>query len=441
MAETGTASTVTPSVSTAVTYAIGPVSETAAAAQVFNGLYGFRVSDPLVLPGTPVTGSVVRWSATVPAGTTVAVETSINNGASWDLATNNQPVPRLTAGDTVTRAVLTRVTLTRPTLAATPPKVAWLEVRVACDSGTYELVPLAHGLIDKVTVRTAAGSTGGASSSSGGGAGIVSRGGGQTGGGTSIKIHGVDLSRAIKRNQWQQPFFVPVDTNYADAVKAMVLDRLPSQTEFSLASTEHVTPLLVFGVDQGGDPWQDIADMATAIGFECFFDPAGVFVFRPVPDPRRGEPVWVFDEAAQPTVTEVKRELTDEQTINYVVVKGESTSTKNPVSAYAYDDDPSSPTYVDGPYGTVTARLTFPLIKTQEQAQAAADATLLNSLGAADTVTLSIVPMPALEPGDIVEVTVPDPKVSGVYMINQMTTSLSPAEAQQLTCFRQSNNR
>lgn len=441
MAETGTASTLTPSVSTAVTYAIGPVSETTAAAQVFNGLYGYRVSDPLELPGTPVTGSVVRWSATVPAGTTVAVETSINNGASWDLAANNQPVPRLSAGDTVTRAVLTRVTLTRPNLAAAAPKVAWLEVRVACDSGTSELVPLAHGLIDKVTVRTAAGSTGGGSSSSGGGAGIVSRGGGQTGGGTSIKVHGVDLSRAIKRNQWQQPFFIPVDTNYADAVRAMVLDRLPSQTEFSLASTEHVTPLLVFGVDQGGDPWQDIQDMATAIGFECFFDPAGVFVFHPVPDPRRGEPVWVFDEAAQPTVTEVKRELTDEQTINYVVVKGESTSTKNPVSAYAFDDDPSSPTYIDGPYGTVTARLTFPLVKTQEQAQAAADATLLNSLGAADTVTLSIVPMPALEPGDIVEVTVPDPKVSGTYMINQMTTSLSPAEAQQLTCFRQSNNR
>lgn len=442
MAETGTASVITPSVSTAVTYAIGPVSEQDVGAQVFNGLYGFRVSDPLVLSGDPVTGSVVRWVATTPPGTTVTVETSINYGASWDPAVNNGPVARLRPGDTVTRAVLTRVTLTRANAADPSPKVSWLEVQVSCDTSIDELVPLAHGIIDKVTVRTAAGSTGGGSTSGGGGgAGVASRGGGQTGGGTSIKIHGVDLSRAIKRNAWQQPFFIPSGMNYADAVKAMVVDRLPSQTEFSLASTEHTTPLLVFGVDQGGDPWQDIQDMATAVGFECFFDPAGVFVFRPVPDPRRGEPVWRFDEDANPTVVDVKRELADEQTINYVVVRGESTSSKNPVSAFAFDDDPSSPTYVNGPYGTVTARLTFPLITTQEQAQAAADATLLNSLGAADTVTLNVVPMPALEPGDIVEVNVPDPKVSGTYMINQMTTSLAPAEAQQLTCFRQTSNR
>lgn len=440
MAETDTASAITASVSTAVTYTVKPAAETAAAAQIFNGLFGFRVSDPLTLPGTPVTGSVVRWAQTVPAGASVTVETSINNGASWDLATNNGPVPRLRPGDTVTRSVLTRVTLTRTSLGGQSPKVSWLEVRVSCDASVDELVPLAHGIIDKVTVKTTAGS-GGGGSGAGGGGGVTSRGGGQVGGATSIKVHGVDLSRAIKRNAWQQPFFIPSGMNYADAAAAMVRDRLPSQTAFSLVSTEHVTPLLVFGVDQGGDPWQDIQDIATAIGFEAFFDPAGVFVFRPVPDPRRGEPVWEFDEDANPTVTEAKRELTDEQTFNYVVVKGESTSSKNPVSAYAFDNDPSSPTYVNGPYGTVTARLTFPLITTHEQAQAAADATLLNSLGAADTVTLTVVPMPALEPGDIVTVNVSDPKVSGTYMINQSTTPLSPAEPQQLTCFRQSNNK
>lgn len=441
MAETGTASTITPSVSTAVTFAIAPVSEQGSGAPVSNGLSGFRISDPLELSGDPVTGSVVRWQATAPPGTTVTVETSINYGASWDLAVNNAAVPRLRPGDTVTRAVLTRVTLARQSLADPSPTVAFLEVQVAVDVGVDELVPIAHGIIDKDSIKANSGTSGGGSSSGVSGSGVTSRGGGQYGGGTSLKIHGVDPSRAIKRNGWQQPFFIPGGTNYADAVRQMVLDRLPSQTEFSLASTEHVTPLLVFGADQGGDPWQDIAEMATAVGFECYFDPAGVFVFRPVPDPRRGEPVWAFDIASAPTVTEAKRELTDEQTFNFVVVKGESTSTKNPVTAFAFDDDPSSPTYVNGPYGVVTTRLTFPLIITQEQAQAAADAILLNSLGAADTVTITVVPMPALEPGDVITVNVPDVKASGTYLINQISTSLSPAEPQQLTCFRQSTNR
>jgi hypothetical protein len=47
--------------------------------------------------------------------------------------------------------------------------------------------------------------------------------------------------------------------------------------------------------------------------------------------------------------------------------------------------------------------------------------------------------MPALEPGDVITVNVPDTKAAGTYLINGMTTPLSPAEGQQLTCYRQSS--
>lgn len=443
MAETDVASAITLSVSTAVTYTIQPVAEVSIAAQVFNPLEGYRISDPLILPGTPVTGSVVRWAAITPSiGATVTVQTSINNGASWDTAVNDAPVPRLQSGDTTTLQVLTKVTLTRVSVTDLSPQIQFLELQVSCDSSTDELIPIAYGMINKVETTTTGGSTGGGSSSSSGGSGngINSTGGGQTGGGTAIKISGVDPSRAISRNGWQQPFTIPSGLNYGDAAAAMVVNRLPTQTAFSLASTQFVTPLLVYGVSDAGDPWQDILDLATAVGCEAFFDPTGTFVFRPVPDPRRGNPVWAFDDNSNPTVVEAKRELSDEQTYNYVVVLGESTSSANPVSAFAFDNDPSSATYVNGPYGTVPTRLTFPLITTQAQAQSTADALLLNSLGAADTVTLTCVPMPALEPGDIVTVDVEATEASGTYMINSMTTPLSPAAPQQLTCFRQSNN-
>ena len=102
------------------------------------------------------------------------------------------------------------------------------------------------------------------------------------------------------------------------------------------------------------------------------------------------------------------------------------------------DLDPSSPTYVNGPFGRVSQRLTFPLIKTQSAAQAAANATLYNSIGGTDTVTITCVPFAPLEPGDIVKIVSSDVKANGTYMIQQMTTSLSPADPQQLVCFRQS---
>lgn len=441
MADVGAVSTITPSVSTAVTFTIGAVSEFDGGAQTFNQLSGYWISDPLVLPGTPVTGSVVRWSATIPAaGSTVTVETSINNGASWDKATNGGTVPRLRSGNTVTQQILTRVTLTRVFSFDTSPSVNFLDVRVSCDSAIDELVPLAHGMINKVEVTETGGTTGSGSGGGGGGSGVTVTGGGQKGSGLSIKISGVDPSRAISRNTWQQPFFVPSGMSYAAAVQMMVQNRLPSQTneQFSLASTTSVTPLLLFGVGQGGDPWQDIQDLAAAIGYEVFFDPAGVCVFRPIPDPTKGIPVWAFNEDLNPTMVEAIRELNDEDTVNYVVVKGASTSSVNPVTAYAFDNNPSSSTYVDGPFGTVSAVVTMSQIITQTDVQAAANAFLNNSLGAAEKVTLTCVPMPALEPGDIVTVNVPDVKASGTYLINEMTTPLSPAEPQTLICYRQS---
>lgn len=439
MAETGTASTITPSVSTAVTFAIEPVVEVGTGLPIYNGLFGYWMSDLIVLPGNPVTGSVVRWAATVPANSSLTVETSINGGASWDAATNNGPVARLREGDITTPAVLARITMTRTSLAGTSPKVSFFELLVSVDASVDELAPIGHGMVDKVTVSSgseSAGSSSGAPLSGG----VIGRGGGLTGGGTSITVHATDLSRAVARNVWQGPFTVPGGINYGAAVRLMILDRLPSQTEFSIATTTRLTPLLVYGLTQGTDPWQDIQELAAAVGFEAFFDARGVFTFRPVPDPRYGVPVWRFDDTDNTNVVEAKRLLSDESTFNDIVVIGQSSSSQNPVSAEAFDDDPSSPTYILGPYGRVSQRVTFSLITEQQQAQDAANATLYNSLGAAETVTLVVIPMPALEPGDVVEVDVPETAAKGTYYINSMTTSLSPAEPQQLVCYRQSRN-
>lgn len=439
MAETDAASTITPSVSTAVTYAISPAAETSTAGPVFSGLLGIWVSDPLTLSGLPVTGSVVRWTATVPAGSTLTVETSLNNGASWETATTNGQVPRLREGDVTTLFVLARITMTRTSLVGPAPKVTFFELSASLDSSVDELIPVGHGMVNKVTVSTGV-ETVSASSGSPLSGGVASRGGGTHGGGPSIAVNAVDLSRAVSRNLWQQPFTVAGGMNYGDAVRSMVLNRLPSQTEFSIASTTRTTPLLVYGLTQGTDPWQDIQELSAAIGFESYFDARGVFVFRPVPDPRFGIPVWSFDDTDNPAIVDSKRQLSDEQTFNDIVIVGQSSSSQNPVTAEAYDDDPSSPTYILGPYGRVSQRITMSQVNTEAQAQDAANATLYNSLGAAETVTIVVIPNPALEPGDVIAVTVPETGTVGTFYINSMTTSLSPAEPQQLVCFRQSRN-
>jgi hypothetical protein len=437
-----TATAATFSTSTAVTPAVGSATTTSTATTAFNPLYGVWLSDPIALTGDPVTGSVTRWVQSTPAaGSSVTVQTSINNGATWDNATNNGAIPRLLVGDTTTAGVLVKIILTRVLATDAAPEVLPLEVQISANASADEVVPVGHGMIDKTTVNAVGGTQGtGSVTNVASSSAVIGRGGGQTGGGTSIKVHVTDLSGSIKRNVWAMPYTVPAGLNYGAAAQAMVVNRLPDQTAFAISTTTRVTPLLVYGMQQGGDPWQDIQDLATAIGYEAFFDAKGVFVFRPVPDPSVGDAVWEFDEDNIPLVAEATRELSNEQTFNHVIVAGQATSSSNPVTAEAFDSNPSSPTYILGPYGEVTERLTLSTITTQDQAQAAANALLLNSLGGADTVTIECVPQPALEPGDIVKINCGDVNVDGNYMINSMTTSLSPADPQQLVCFRQSTS-
>lgn len=429
MPDAGAVSTITPSLSTAVTFAIGPVTETGFVAPMYSGLAGYRISDPLILPGTPVTGSVIRWTLTPgSAGSTCVVETSINNGASWDVATNNAQVPRLRTGDTTTLSVLTRVTMTRLSLSDTSPKLTSLELQVSCDASVDEYVPIGHGVIISVKPKIGSGSSGG------GGSGVFASGGGQIGTGLALKVKCVDPSRSISKNPWQTPKIVSTQP-YDQAAVEMVTDRLPTQEDFSVVSANRNTDLLIYGLSQS-DSWQDIRDLATACGFEAFFDVAGTFVFRQVRDPRITPPVWTFDDGSTCTVTQIDRELTDDQTLNYITVKGESTSSQNPVAAVAYDNDPGSPTYIGGRFGIHGAVITIPSVTTADQAQAAANAILFASIGSCQTTTITTVPIPFLECGDCVTVAIGDVEADGRYVVNQMTTGWP---TQTLTCFRQSS--
>jgi hypothetical protein len=441
MPETSTISAITATNSTTVSATIGPVRESNSMAQVFNNTSGYFVSDPMILVGNPIKASMVRWTVVLPPGVSLLVETSINFGASWDTATNNRPVPRLLAGDTATRYVQIRATLTGPSLGVTP-RLKYLSVSISTDVGTLEYVPIGHALITKVTSVSTGGSTGGGASSGNGGSGVTSVGGGQTGGGTTVKIHCVDLAQSITRNKWRQQYTVPSGIPYSDAMVAMVQDRRPQQSLWLVTPTPTtlVPESVIFGGQDQSDPWQDFRKFASACGFECFFGNRGEFVFQPVPDPRYGIPVYKFTTSLNPVVTEAQKELSDEQTINWVVVKGQSTSSTNAVQAEAFDDDPSSRTYILGDWGIASDVVTFPLAQTTDQCQQIANSILYNSLGGAETVTITHVPVPFLMPGDVIEVDVPNVQASGTYMIQTTAISASSAAAQTTTVFRQSTN-
>jgi len=84
----------------------------------------------------------------------------------------------------------------------------------------------------------------------------------------------VDQSRQVSRNTWQDVYYIAANTNYATAIQSIIDNRLPGLT-YNFQSTPMKTPKIVLGTQLGNDPWQDAQDMATAIGFQLYFDAAG----------------------------------------------------------------------------------------------------------------------------------------------------------------------
>lgn len=368
-----------------VRHTVGPIS-------------GTRVSPALALPEEPIVGSLVLWFATTPGSSTVGVETSVDNGATWQAVSNGGSIPRLLRGTTTARSVLTRVTLARVAAEDPTPRVHRLEVHVFTNASAHELCPLGVFTLNDVAVS-------------------------DTPSGLEIELSGADLSRRVSRNRWDKTYVVEPGTNYSDAIQDLITDRLPG-TVFNFASTSRVTPRLFFGEQSSNDPWSDAQDMATMIGMELFFDARGVCTLRPEPNPDIDQSVYEFEDRSRPTMTALTRRVTDENTYNKVVVTGEGSGNEVPVRAVAIDDDPASPTYYLGPYGTVTLRITNSLVLTTEQAQDAADAALLRVKGATEAVELEAVPMPALEPGDVVTVTRGRSKVEGRFLIDNIQIPL-----------------
>jgi hypothetical protein len=383
---------------TAIALGIGPVQ-------------GKWFSHPLPIKEGIIGGSQITWDATVPPGATLLVETSTDNGATWQPTENGGEIPRLKASLPTPRALLARVTMTRQVGSDPSPELHRLDAQITVNYSGKEFVQLGKFMINEVSIT-------------------------DTSNGMVIEIAGADLARKVSRNRWDKTFVIPEGTNVGDAIQLMIRNRYP-QAQFNFCSVPDETIRLFYGEQDQNDPWQDAQELAISVGCELFFDAYGICTLRFQPDPAQDQSVWEFDDRAHPVITELVRRVTDEFTYNYVVVTGESSYNERPVRGWAADDDPGSPTYYLGPYGIVALRVTSPTVRTQYQAIKAAQALLLKVKGATESVNLTTVPMPAVEPSDVVTVTRGRSKTEGRFVVEQLTIPLAPSEPMRAVCRRQ----
>jgi len=379
-----------------MTNIITPALETDTALEVYNPLLAVSIRPPVYLTNNR-SALAVSWSASTPAaGSAVLVETSLDGGVSWQTAINGGAVPGLLRGDATTPVVLTRATMTRLLATDTSPFFMTLRTDVAEDTSYNELVALGTFLITQVDITETGGHPAPAAQA------VVAE---ATVSPVPVAAPPVAGCRCGVRDRpvlrdlsehLDQHLLRSTNTNYATAMLEIAQNRLPGITS-DVASTEVTAERLLFGTSQGATHGRTSRTWAPH-RVPGVLRPLGTFKVKPVADPALTPSVWTVSDAANPVMVSYTRSISDSTTYNYVIVSGESTSNTVPVSAVAFDADPSSPTYYLGPYNIVTTTFISAMITTTAQAQQAADALLLVVKGASETVQITMVPNPALEP-------------------------------------------
>lgn len=395
-----------------VTVGLGRITESNTVRPVTNPLEAHWTSRPLVLSEEfPITGSLLTWDAVVPGGSSLEMETSVDNGASWQDAQNGAPVPKLIAGTAAAPTVLVRAIMRRSLLTSPSPTLRRIELRVPLDASRDEYIPLGVFTINDSDIFDSAD-------------------------GVSIEISGNDLSRKISRNRWERTYVIYEGTPVHEAIRRIIRNRLPG-TQFNFVNTTEVIPRSFFGLQANNDPWEDALKIAAASGLELYFDPLGVCCLRYEPDPNIDSPVWEFEDRIHPTIISVRRRVTDENTYNRIVVVGEGSGLEAPVRGIAEDLDPASATYLYGEYGINTEEIRSSYITTTAQAMQAARARLLRMRGATEALELEVIPMPALEPGDIHLADRSRSKIKGQFVIDAIRMPLGAHELMRVASRRQ----
>lgn len=185
-------------------------------------------------------------------------------------------------------------------------------------------------------------------------------------------------------------------------------------------------------IDIPRERWDEgVERLADSLAAEAYFDASGVLVVRPQPT-LADQIAWYARTKDFSTLVGAKDRLTREGVYNRVVVTGQRSDGTPPVYAVADDNDPTSPTYIGGPFGIKTYTYTSALITTVPQAQATANALLARVRGGGVQSTFEALVNPALEPGDVVGVMADDGTVVQRLILDKASVPLSPTGTQSL---------
>jgi len=144
-------------------------------------------------------------------------------------------------------------------------------------------------------------------------------------------------------------------------------------------------------------------EIATSVGAFWYTLADGSFVLRKYPWTVPASPVVTLSDGTGGVL--IGEPFRDRENVwNSITVSGERADGTTPVYALAEDNNPASPTYVNGPFGRRHRLVPLQTPQTQGSAQTAANAWLQRSVALQETWTWTQPPDASLELGDVVSI-------------------------------------
>lgn len=246
--------------------------------------------------------------------------------------------------------------------------------------------------------------------------------------GSTIEIAGQDRVKLAAKSRFSVPETYAAGTPIADVVRAIATAAGMGGTLLRLADGGKVLAAdRTFETD--ADRWPAIVQLAADYALTTYVDADGYLVLEPAVTPDTlPAPAWTFERGAEALMLGLTKEWSDDQLYNRVRVSGESANLA-PVAAEARDLNPASPAYnpLDGtgPIGDRLWTYTSAMVRSIEQAQAVADAKLLEVALVQEAITIPSVVHPALEVGDAVAVVEPLSRTSDTYLLDTVSVPLA----------------
>ena len=276
-----------------------------------------------------------------------------------------------------------------------------------------------------------------------------------------------DRAWTIAQRTLKNPYNFPaVGGNFAAEMKALLNQVWNQQAgvqplQFNIVPTSEVVPTASY--DQGSDPWQATQDMAAAIGYELYFDTAGIVCGKPIPNALTAPITWGFTDdttlvqglagtgstallgSPYSTPVEASVIMTRDGIFNDIIIQGTGDAnagtytgdgletTGPPILGEAADNNPLSPTYIGGGLGDVPDFVSSSLV-TAIGAQAMANTQLQVALSTSWQATISAPPNPIFDVDDVI--VIDRPRV-GLYkaklVLDTITNTFQYDDLTQLT--------